>query len=300
MIEIELNKLYNTDCVEYMKTLKDESIDLVIADPPYFKVVNQAWDYQWKTLEEYLEWSKKWFKEAYRILRKGGTIYLYGYFRVLSHCLPILEELGFELRQQIIINKGIKAVSGRATKNYKMFPNVTESILFLVKDSKPFVKKYLKDRQKEIGIKAKDINEQLGVKSNGGGMWSIYTGNNVCKQLPTRELWEKLSQILQFDLEYEKIQMVFNTEMGVTDVWEDIDFYEEKRIHPTQKPLKVSNRLILASSNNGDLIYIPFAGSGSEIVSCINNNRNWIATEISKEYIEIIEGRIKQTLDSQG
>ena len=111
---------------------------------------------------------------------------------MLSKLLPILEDSGLELRQQIILNKGMQAVSGRATKNYKMFPTVTESILFLYKDSKPFAKELLKRRQKELGLSAKAINEQLGVKSNGGGMWSIYTGENVCKQLPTEELWNKL------------------------------------------------------------------------------------------------------------
>ena len=47
-----------------------------------------------------------------------------------------------------------------------------------------------------VFVTAKEINEMLGVKSNGGGMWSIYTGKNVCKQLPTEELWGKLQKIL--------------------------------------------------------------------------------------------------------
>lgn len=99
----------------------------------------------------------------------------------------------------------MQAVSGRATKNYRMFPNVTESILFLCKDPKPFAKSFLKQRQKELGYSAKQINEMLGVKSNGGGMWSIYTGKNVCEQLPTEELWDKLQTILEFNIPYDKI-----------------------------------------------------------------------------------------------
>ena len=63
--------------------------------------------------------------------------------------------------------------------------------------------------------------------------------------------------------------------------------------HPTQKPLSICNRIVQVHSNENDLVYIPFAGSGSEIVSCINNNRNYIATELNKEYIEgIINKRI--------
>lgn len=289
------NKIYNIDCIEGMKNnLHNEVVDLVIADPPYFKVINEKWDYIWRTEKDYLDWSKEWFYEVYRVLRKGGSFYLFGYFRILSKLLPILEDLGFELRQQIIIDKGIQAVSGRATKNYKMFPNVTESILFLTKDSKPFVKEFLKQRQLELGLKSKEINEKLGVKSNGGGMWSIYTGKNICKQLPTEEFWNKLQHILKFDLAYNKIAQTYNAQIGITDVWKDIDFYFKKRIHPTQKPLNLISRLILASSNKNDKVLDPFMGSGTTAISCINLNRHYIGFELNEKYYKLSIERVKE------
>ena len=291
---LQFNNIYNKDAVEGLKQIRDESIDLLIADPPYFKVINEKWDYLWRTEEDYIEWSKKWLTEACRTLRKGGSFYLFGYFRMLSRLMPLLEDLGLELRQQIVIDKGIQAVSGRATRNYKMFPNVTESILFLVKDSKPFVKSFLKNRQKELHLTSKEINEALGVKSNGGGMWSIYTGNNVCKQLPTEDLWNRLSTILDFDIPYRNIQMTFNAQMGLTDVWSDINFYSEKRIHPTQKPEELINRLILASSNPNDKILDPFMGSGTTAVCCKKNNRNFIGFEIDKKYYSDSIERIQE------
>jgi DNA modification methylase len=277
----------------------DESVDLVIADPPYFKVIGEKWDYAWRTDRDYLDWSEKWVYEICRSLRKGGTFYLFGYFRMLCKMMPILEKYGLELRQQIIVNKGIQAVSGRATKNYKMFPNVTESILFLVKDSKPFVKKFLKNRQKEIGISSKEINDFLGVKSNGGGMWSIYTGDNVCKQLPTEEIWNKLQQILQFDIPYSKISQTYNAKLGITDVWGDINFYEEKRYHPTQKPQRLIDRLIIASSNKGDLILDPFSGSGSTMLSAYRNNRDFIGFELDEDYFNLSNDRMHEYISKQ-
>ena len=291
---METNIIYNMDCVLGMKEkIDDESIDLIIADPPYFKVIGEKWDYMWRTEEDYLAWSKTWICEASRVLRKGGSFYLFGYFRMLSRLLPILEEAGFELRQQIIINKGMQAVSGRATKNYKLFPNVTESILFLYKDSKPFVKSFLKERQKTLGYTAKFINEELGVKSNGGGMWSIYTGKNVCKQLPTEEVWMKLQNILDFNIPYTKISLTYNPQLGITDVWDDINFYEEKRIHPTQKPQKAINRLVLASSNENDIVLDPFMGSGATALSCKNNNRLFIGFETDEGFYNKSLERIK-------
>ena len=286
-------RLYNGDCLDKLKEIEDESVDLVIADPPYFKVVNQKWDYLWKTEQEYIDWCEKWLVEINRVLRKGGSFYLFGYFRILVYIVPILNKVGLSLRQQIVIDKGMKAVSGRATKNYKMFPNVTESLLFCYKDSKPFVKELLKTRQKDLGLKSKEINDRLGVKSNGGGMWSIYTGKNVCEQLPTKELWSKLENILDFKYPYEKLSITFNQQMGYTDVWNDIDFYEEKRYHPTQKPQKLLERIILASSNENDLVLDPFMGAGSTAVACKALKRNFIGIEIDKNYYDKVKGRLE-------
>lgn len=284
---------YNGDCLEIMRDLEDNSIDLVVADPPYWKVIGEKWDYKWKTEKEYVEWSLKWIKEVSRVLRIGGTFYCFGYFRTLALLVPYLEEMGLELRQQIIIDKGMRSVSGRATKKYKIFPNVTESILFIIKDNKQFVKPFLKEKQQTLGLSAKQINEALGVKSNGGGMWSIYTGKNVCEQFPTEELWKKLSDILKFNCPYNKVSQTFNPQMGFTDVWNDIDFYKEKHLHPTQKPIKLIRRLIEASSNEGDIILDPFSGAGSTQISCIQLKRHYIGIELDKNYYEIGLKRIK-------
>ena len=290
---IELNKIYNEDCLEGMKAIEDNSIDLAVADPPYWKVINEQWDYQWRTESDYVEWCIKWMKEIARVLRIGGTFYCFGYFRTLVLLIPYLESLRLELRQQIVIDKGMRAVSGRATRKYKIFPNVTESVLFLIKDNKKFVKPFLKERQEALGLTAKQINEALGVKSNGGGMWSIYTGNNVCEQFPTKELWDKLSHVLSFDCPYEKVAQTFNPQIGVTDVWSDIDFYEEKHIHPTQKPLKLIRRLIMASSNEDDIVLDPFSGAGTTQVGCVQTKRNFIGFELNKEYYDKACKRIK-------
>lgn len=291
---MELDICYNADCIEKMQSLEDNSVDLVVADPPYWKVVGEKWDYQWKTEKDYVEWSLKWIKEVSRILRIGGTFYCFGYFRTLALLVPHLENMGLELRQQIILDKGMRAVSGRATKKYRIFPNVTESILFIIKDNKQFVKPFLKERQKALGLTAKQINEALGVKSNGGGMWSIYTGKNVCEQFPTEKLWNKLSSILGFETPYNKVAQTFNPQLGYTDVWTDIDFYKEKHLHPTQKPLKLIRRLIEASSNEGDIVLDPFSGAGSTQISSIQLKRHYIGIELDEGYYKIGLDRIKE------
>lgn len=294
----EKNKIYLASCLDKLKLLDDNSVDLVVADPPYFKVVNEKWDYEWKTEEQYLVWCLEWVQEISRVLRYGGTFYLFGYFRTLALLVPHIDKLGLDLRQQILVDKGMRAVSGRATKNYKMFPNTTESILFMTKENRTFIKPFLKEQQIKVGLTSKQINEALGVKSNGGGMWSIYTGKNICEQFPTKELWNKLQNILKFDIKYESVAQTFNPQMGLTDIWRDIDFYKEKRIHPTQKPLPLIERLVLASSNENDLVLDPFAGSCSTALACIKNNRNWVMIEKDEQYYNLSLKRVGDFLNS--
>ena len=281
-----LNTIVHGDCLNLIKNIPSETIDLVIADPPYFKVIGEKWDYLWRTLDDYIDWSYQWLAEVSRTLRLGGSLYLFGYFRVLAHIIPKLGDLGLEFKQQIIIDKGIQAVSGRATKNYTIFPNTTESVLLIIKDNKKWLKDFLKKKQHEKGWTSKQINEKLGVKSNGGGMWSIYTGKNVCEQFPTKERWVQFEKIFDFSLPYEKVSQTFNAIMGYTNVWTDIDFYKEKRDHPTQKPLKLIQRVIQASSNPNDIILDPFMGSGTTAVIAKILNRSYIGFEINKQYIE--------------
>ena len=283
--------LYIGDCLKVLNSNEVPEMDLIVADPPYWKVIGERWDYQWRTEEDYIEWSRQWMKAVYDKLRIGGTFYLFGYFRMLALLLPVLKEIGFSLRQQIIVDKGMKAVAGRATKNYKMFPCVTESILFLTKNNIEFSRNLLKRRQKELGISAKEINERLGVKSNGGGMWSIYTGKNICEQFPTREIWGKLQTILEFDYPYDRIAQTFNPIMGHSDVWTDIDFYNEKRYHPTQKPVKLIERLLQTSSNIGDKVLDPFAGSGSTLISAEHLGRVSYNVEMDDTYVDAIKKR---------
>lgn len=292
--EPPLNQLICGDAVVELKKLPSNSVDLVIADPPYWKVINEKWDYQWRTENDYIYWTKQWVKEVARVIKKTGSFYLFGYFRTLAYLLPEIERENFSLRQQIIINKGIKAISGRATKNYKMFPNVTESILFFNYNHQPEIKKFLLQKQKEKGLTAKQINEAMGVKSNGGGLWSLYTGENILAQVPTKEQWEKLEKILGFRKSYSEVNFIFNPQMGFTDVWNDIDFYKEKRYHPTQKPIKLVERLINASTNEGMVVLDPFIGAGSTALACLNLKRYYIGIDIEPEYIQISKERIRE------
>ncbi|PIV70166.1 MAG: site-specific DNA-methyltransferase [Euryarchaeota archaeon CG01_land_8_20_14_3_00_38_12] len=282
------------DCIVGLAKLPEKCVDLIISDPPYFKTINEEWDYKWRTEDDYIEWVEKWVKELSKVAKTNCSFWLFGYVKILSRLLPLIEGYGFIFRQQIIVDKGMRSISGRKTSTYKMFPTTTESIFFFVKNNQPNIKKFLRERQKEVGLSAKEINEKLEVKSNGGGMWSLYTGENILAQIPTEEMWKKLQEILNFKMDYSEVNFTFNPQMGFTDVWRDIDFYKEKRNHSTQKPTKLIERIILASSNEGMLVLDPFMGSGTTAVVARKLKRNFIGFEIDKKYYDSSLLRLKQ------
>ena len=289
---MKTNYIIRGDIIKGLKELPDRSVDLIILDPPYWKVISEHWDYKWRTESDYAKWCFEWFTELSRVIKLSGSLYLFGYIRNLVYLYKDILDLGFTFRQQIMVDKGIRALGGRATKGYKMFPNTTESILFFIYDSKPYIKKLLKEQQKKTGLNAKEINKRLGVKENGGGVWSLYTGENILAQVPTKEMWDRLQKVLKFDLPHSEIGHTFNIEMGITDVWQDINFYSEDRYHRTQKPVKLIERLIKASTEKNMIVLDPFLGAGSTALACINLNRKYIGIEIEKEYVEIAKKRI--------
>ena len=71
MTMIEINKIYNEDCLEGMKRIPDESIDLIVSSPPYLNLREYSF---WESYDNYLEDVEKWFYEMNRILKKGGHI----------------------------------------------------------------------------------------------------------------------------------------------------------------------------------------------------------------------------------
>lgn len=290
--DLPIDQILVGDCLTQLRRLPDRCVDLVILDPPYWKVVGELWDYRWRTEADYRRWCKEWFTEVARVCRRSASVYLFGYVRNLVHLFHDITDLGFEFRQEIIVDKGMKSMAGRKTSTYKQFPNTTETIFFFVYDAKPAIRECLLARAKELGLNSKEINTRLGVKTNGGGVWSLYTGNNILAQVPTKEMWKRLEEVLDFEAPDDLKGFVFEPQMGLTNVWQDINFYAEDRIHRTQKPLPLIQRLIRASSLPGQVVLDPFAGSGSTAVAARTLGRHSISIEVDTEMVAKAEQRL--------
>lgn len=288
-IENFKNKIFNKDCVELLKELPDKSIDSIITDPPYMGVVNEKWDNQWKDIDDYLNWCETWISESRRVLKRSGSFYIYGWSYQLSKLIPIFEKYGFSFKQDIVIWKGIQSAAGRMSNKLKMFPTTTEHLHFYYVNSTDYIRDILNEKRNESGLKTNEINEYLGKASNGGGTWSSIAGlrqKNLSE--PTKVDWEKLDKLFGGLPKYDDIVYKFNLPRATTDVFDDINFYDKEyrkiKFHPTQKPLKLVERIIECSTNEEDIILDLFGGSGSTAIGCMNTNRNYIISELDSDY----------------
>ena len=292
------------DVLEGLRQIETASQDLIIADPPYYKAINEKWDKQWKTEQEYLDWCKLWFDECVRILKPTGSFYCYGNFDILSKQKVLIFDKQLNFRQNITLDKGLKSIAGRTNNKLRMFPTASEYLLFYVKknDNGTSVNEYLRSELNKFGI-ANDVNKHFwnnGWAKQGSNIASHFFGNNEQNCLPTIEQYKRLQTTGYFQKEYSELEamylqdrFIFNLPYATTDVW---DFTPDKvrYCHPTQKPQDICQRIIKASSNENDNVLIPFAGSGSEIVACEELKRNWTAFEIEDSYIEIINKRLDE------
>jgi site-specific DNA-methyltransferase (adenine-specific) len=245
----ELNKIYLEDCITFMNKMDDESIDLIIADPPYNlrKDFGNKSDF-WNDIDSWLEWSKKWINGCIRILKPTGSIFIYGIHHYLCYIQCYLYEKEFKYQRQIIwyYENGFSG--------YKTLSAFYEPILWFTKTNK-FTYHEIREPYRS--------HERLKNKiTKNGRVWTPNPNGRLAG-----DVW-KFPTLAGKRFSYEKVK------------------------HPTQKPIVLSNRIVCHFSNEGDLVYIPFAGSGTECVSCLTYKRNYLATEINPEYIDIAKKRI--------
>jgi site-specific DNA-methyltransferase (adenine-specific) len=94
------------------------------------------------------------------------------------------------------------------------------------------------------------------------------------------------------DVDYGELDYVAEDELWEEQVLKINNINGKDKLHPTQKPVELLEKLILNSSKEGDIILDPFMGSGSTAVACINTNRQYIGFEIDEKYIKICNKRI--------
>lgn len=253
-MSIEVNKIYNEDCLYTMSRMRDNFIDLTVTSPPY------------DNLRNYNEFEFDWgetIKELYRVTKNGGVVvWVVGdatidgsetgtSFKQALHAI----DCGFNLHDTMIYKKSTPPLThNRYEQNFEyMFvwskgrPNTFNGLREL--------KEYSDNRKNKAFGRNKDNSVDFGYSSKENtrlkrNVWEYFAGGGANDKIASK--------------------------------------------HPAIFPEQLANDHIISWSNVGDLVYDPFMGSGTTAKMAILNNRKYVGSEISEEYCDIIESRISK------
>lgn len=285
--KIYLNKIYNEDCLEGMKRIPDGSVDCILTDPPYLYLKNQELD---RPFDELV-----FFSECKRVMKKDGFIVLFGRGTSFYRWNCILADMGFIFKEEIVWDK-INTTSpllaiGRKHETISIHCLGNKSIL---RSKIPYDEIRTNDDSKVIGdakrivsyIRNNDIDVLKKEIDNG----LIYNRKRTHKtHVSTQSGFCSCNEAISC------INSIKNgcNERDIISVLRD----HYSAIHPTQKPVRLIERLLALISCEGNTILDPFSGSASTAIACINTKRNYIGFEIDKEYYDLSVNRIKKYTD---
>ncbi|WP_000444972.1 DNA-methyltransferase [Shigella boydii] len=173
------------DCLEFIWSLPENSVDLIVTDPPYFKVKPEGWDNQWKGDDDYLKWLDQCLAQFWRVLKPAGSLYLFCGHRLASD-IEIMMRERFSVLNHIIWAKPSGRWNGCNKESLRAYFPATERILFAEHYQGPYRPKdagyaakgsalkqhvmaplisYFRDARAALGITAKQIADATGKKN---------------------------------------------------------------------------------------------------------------------------------------
>ena len=247
-------KLYNIDAIQFLKNLDTGSVQLVFADPPY-NIKKAEWD-SFQSQKVYVDWNLEWIQEAHRVLNSNGSLYICGFSEILA-------DLKWAASPFF---KGCKWL----VWYYRNKANLTndwgrshESLLHFRK-SKKFT----------FNV------DEVRVPYNAHTL--KYPSH---PQAETSQYRNRKQYIWAPHPKGAKPKDVFEIPTLTNSSW-------EKEKHPTQKPVELIKKCVLASSVSNDLVIDPFGGSGTTFAVAEAFHRKWLGSETDPGYCEIIKKRL--------
>jgi len=258
-----LDAVHAMDCIEAMKQLPSQSIDIAIADPPYNASKGNIWKWDnsvrlpgfggdWQKvmakwddmpLAEYFAFTLAWLSELKRVVRPTGSLWVHGTYHnigVINFALQLLE---IEIINEVVWYKrnSFPNLSGRRM-------TASHETILWAHTGGPKTRKYYFHYE---GAKEMACPED-GLKEPG-------------KQM--RTVWDIPNNKNREEIRYGK--------------------------HPTQKPVRLLKRMLSLSAKEGDVLLVPFAGAGSDCVAAKELGIHFLAFESDEEYIEISRKRLR-------
>lgn len=264
------------DCLEVLKNMDDESIDMIYLDPPFFtqtiqslkntKGMEYSFEDIWVNRQEYLDYMQVRIYELKRLLKNTGSIFLHCDEKASHYLRMVLDNIFGEenFRSEIIWT-------------YKRWSNSKKGLL---------------SGHQTIFFYSKTSNYKFNILYN---KYSPTT--NIDQILQERVRDNRGKAVYKYNEKGEAVLSKEKKGVPMSDVW-DIPFLNPKakeRVgYPTQKPIELLEKIISISTDEGDIILDPFCGSGTTVVAAELLNRKGIGIDISYEAIEITNNRLKK------
>lgn len=258
---LPINTIINGDCISEMKKLPDSCIDIIIADPPYN--LSKGNDWKWDNSTKLHGMGGNWNKAMEDWDNYTFKSYMIFTQNWLTEAKRILKSTGsmwiFGTYHNIgIVNiicqsLGIEIINEVIWYKRNAFPNLSGRRLTASHETILWCNKGEKKRE-----------YYFDYEYSKSGDFSYDNLKNPGKQM--RTVWDISNNKKKSELEYGK--------------------------HPTQKPLRILKRMIKLASKEGDIMFTPFSGAGSECVAAKMTGRNYIGVEIDKHYCEIAANRL--------
>jgi site-specific DNA-methyltransferase (adenine-specific) len=273
MIENYINTVINGDCVEVMKELPEGSIDLIVTSPPYG--VNIAYDVHDDDMEisEYLEFTRKWLTEAYKLLKDDGRIALNipyeinrqakgGRIFFVSEVYQVMKEIGFKFFGVVDLEED----SPHRSKTTAWGSWMSPSSPYIYNPKECIILAY-----KKVHIK----------KVKGEPQW---------KGEPTITEEGKTKMVYQEEDKKDFMELVFGQ-------WKYLN--DSRPMTKATFSMDIPTKAIKILSYKNDIILDPFNGSGTSCVAAEVLDRRWIGIELSPNYAEIARQRIQGFVDQK-
>lgn len=313
MAEIELDKIYNEDCLDGMKRIQDGSVDCIICDLPY-NTTACDWDIM-------IPFEPLW-EQYNRVLKKEGNILLFGSQPFTTQLIMSNPK---DFRYEIIWVKNNSSNFQLAKKQPLKYH---ENICVFYKDIiQTEFSDIMKTNMEKLGLTQTDLSGLFLSKNNNKTGWV----SNKLKgfQIPTESQWSELCKVFGIENEYDLLlsrckKHTYNIDTMICNkiqsnknkagklghlssktnsyIQQECDYpqsviyfdRESNLLHPTQKPVDLIRYLVRTYSNEGDTILDNCMGSGTTALACIKENRHFIGFELEKKYYDIAVQRIER------
>lgn len=279
---MKTNIIYNGNCVEKLKEIEDNKVDLIYFDPPFFtqrkhslknkdNTKTYEFDDKYGSIEEYLSLIQSVLKQSKRILKSTGSVFLHC-DKTASHNIRCIMDKVF----------GRENFQSEIIWSYKRWSNAKKGLL----NAHQVIFFYSKTQDFKFNTLYTD--------------YSVTT--NLDQILQDRQRDANGKSVYKKD---KKGNVVLGKEkkgVPLSDVWE-IPYLnpkaKERTGYPTQKPVLLLNQILNIVTDEGDLVLDPFCGSGTTCVSAKSLNRQFIGIDISKDAVELANSRLKEMIISE-